>query len=180
MTELVTKAEYARKKGWSRSTVTRAAKAGRLVVTTDGKIEVAASDQRYADTADPNRDDVAGRHAAGRGSDVMPTKGDEHIGKGYQAARAVKEKFAAMTAKMEYEKAIGKLVEREEVVAIVADVIIGFRQAMENRNHSTAPRLVGKDQDAVRAILKEEDRHFLQEMERGFAKQLEALGETDE
>ena len=50
---------------------------------------------------------VAQRHAVSRGTPAAPAQ-DDRIGSSYQAARAVKEKFAAMTAKLDYERAIGK------------------------------------------------------------------------
>ncbi len=44
MTELLTKAAYARRKGVNRSAVTRAVHYGRVIVTPDGLVDVAASD----------------------------------------------------------------------------------------------------------------------------------------
>lgn len=61
----VTRAEFARQMGVNRSTVTRWAEAGRLVVLADGRIDAEASRHRLAQTTG-GRDDVAARHAAGR------------------------------------------------------------------------------------------------------------------
>jgi hypothetical protein len=63
---LVSMAEFARLQGWHRSTVTRLAAAGRIVLTAKGRVDVAASRQRLAETADPNRADVSERHTADR------------------------------------------------------------------------------------------------------------------
>lgn len=190
--EHVSKAEYARLKGWNRSTVTRAADAGRLVLTGDGKVDVAASDARYAETADPGRADVAQRHAAGRAGDDFARidqqpkrqqQQEDHapapdkIGNSYQAARAVKEKYAAMEAKRLYEVNIGKLVEKSDVINIVADVVIGFRQSLENLPHAIAPQIIGKDQDAIRAMIKEEINIRLNDMEKRFSYELSELGD---
>ena len=70
----VTRAELARQLGVNRSTVTRWAEHGRLVLLADGRVDVEASRQRLAQTSG-GRDDVAARHAAGRaqiGPQVAP------------------------------------------------------------------------------------------------------------
>jgi hypothetical protein len=72
MVELVTKAEFARRKGWHRSYVTRLAAENRLVLEGTGpkaRVNVAASEAALAQTMG-NRDDVARRHAENRGADV--------------------------------------------------------------------------------------------------------------
>ncbi len=42
----LSKSDYARHKGWHKSTVTRAAQMGRIVLRADGKVDVAASEAR--------------------------------------------------------------------------------------------------------------------------------------
>ena len=61
----VTRAEFARRMGVNRSTVTRWAEHGRLVLLTDGSVDAEASRLRIAQTSG-GRDDVAARHAAAR------------------------------------------------------------------------------------------------------------------
>ncbi|MGO4003726.1 terminase small subunit [Pseudomonas fluorescens] len=58
----VTKAEYAQRQGWSKAYVSKLAKNGRLVLDTDGMVEVEATDRRLRDTADPSKINVAARH----------------------------------------------------------------------------------------------------------------------
>ena len=60
-------AAFARRLGVNRSTVTRAAQAGRLVLTADGRVHIAASLARWHATTG-TRADVAARHAAERGA----------------------------------------------------------------------------------------------------------------
>lgn len=179
----VTQAEFARMEGKARSYITALKGAGRLVMTDDGLVDVEASRARIAGTADPNRDDVSARHAAARHNPTVNPENAENskdkIGNSYQAARAVKEKFSAMQAKLDYERAIGKLVERAEVSAAIEDVTSVFRQALENMPHRTAAELVGKDLDAIRATLKQEIHNALADMEREFSKRIEQLGETE-
>lgn len=62
-------AAFARRLGVNRSTVTRAAQAGRLVLAEDGRVCIAASLAKWAATRG-GRDDVAARHAAGRGAEL--------------------------------------------------------------------------------------------------------------
>ncbi len=180
MTTLVTQAEFARLEGKARSYITALKKAGRLVMEGD-KVNVEASRALIAGTADPNRDDVAKRWAEQRPQAAAVDAGNQansadKIGNSYQAARAVKEKFAAMTAKLDYERAIGKMVEKTDVEAAIEDVVTTLRQAMEQLPHRTAPELVGKDLDAIRATLKQEIHGALAEAEREFTKRLEMIG----
>ena len=67
MTTAVTQAEFARHIGVARSYVTALKKADRLVLNAIGNVLVEESKKRIAETADPNRDDVAARHAEARG-----------------------------------------------------------------------------------------------------------------
>ena len=174
----VSQAEFARMEGKARSYITALKTAGRLVMTADGKVDVEASRARIAGTSDPNRDDVSKRWAETRSTPEEPSAADK-IGSSYQAARAVKEKFAAMTAKLDYERAIGKMVEKTEVANAIEDVTSVIRQTLENLPHRTAPELVGKDLDAIRATLKQEVHGALADMEREFTKRLNQMGSEE-
>lgn len=66
-----TKAEFARRLNWNRSTVTRAAQAGRLVLVGD-RVDVEASLARLKAT-EGGRTDVAARHAAQRAPQAPDT-----------------------------------------------------------------------------------------------------------
>ncbi len=61
-----TKAAFARRIGINKSNVTRAAQAGRIVLTPGGMVNVEASVQRWYETKG-GRDDVSARHAENRG-----------------------------------------------------------------------------------------------------------------
>lgn len=63
------KAAFARRLGVNKSTVTRAAEAGRLVLTPRGQVEVEESMERWHATKGA-RSDVAARHAKNRGADI--------------------------------------------------------------------------------------------------------------
>lgn len=189
MSAAVSQAEFARLAGFARSYVTALKKADRLVLDADGKVLVEESQRRIAETADPNRDDVRARHSAARGetpavdqSKTEETGSDPEATPGnhdYQKSRAQKEHYQAEQARIQFERDIGKLVEKADVEAAIADLVTAFRQALENLPHRTAPELVGKDLDAIRATLKQEVHGALADMEREFSKRLKQMGNEE-
>ena len=194
MSAAVTQAEFARLMGWGRSYITALKKDGRLVLDGEGKVLVEESRRRLAETADPNRDDVKARWRNERGeqpaieadaADLTPTdEGDidqlpESKSHDFHAARAKKEHYLAEQARIEYERETAKLVEKAEVEAAVMDLITTFRQALENLPHRTAPELVGKGLDTIRAILKQEIFGYLSEMEREFSRRIAQMGSEE-
>jgi hypothetical protein len=200
-----TQAEFARLMGVNRSTVTRTWKqAGRLVMVGE-LVDVEASRARILATADLARSDVAERHAAERGAVVGAglagkvgagdTAPDEPmasptppatppgaaeskidaIGNSYQAARAVKEKYAALSAKAEYERLIADLLPRQDVDQALDDLVATIRSGLENLPHRAAGQLVGKDYDAIIALLKQEVVDMMSEMHKSARQQLATL-----
>lgn len=198
MSTTATQAEFARLMGVNRSTVTRTWKqAGRLVMVGD-LVDVEASRARILATADLARSDVAERHAAERGavvgqgvetvkvgagdtatarSEALPptTPAIDHIGNSYQAARAVKEKYAALSAKAEYERLIADLLPRQDVDQALDDLVATIRSGLENLPHRAAGQLVGKDYDAIIALLKQEVVDMMSEMHKSARQQLATL-----
>ena len=166
------RAEFARVMGVNRSTVTRWAEKGQLVL--DGeRVIVEASRQRLAETAGA-RPDVADRHAAARGG-TLPTAAagrpppsapssapDDRIGNSYQAARAVKEKYAALKAKADYETQIGNLIRREDVEAAFRAVGGAVRAALDVMPDQVAPVIAPvTDLEDAHALLTEASRNIL-------------------
>lgn len=185
----VTQAEFARMLDCSRSYVTALKKADRLVMNAIGNVLVEESRKRIAETADPNRDDVAQRWAAERGKamevqavaapDNEEAENEAPVGHDYQRSRAKKEHYLAEQARIDFEQQIGKLVEKSDVDAAVADVVTTFRQRMENLPHRIAPELVGKDLDAIRATLKQEVHGALDELQRELSQHIEQVGNQE-
>lgn len=66
----VSRADFARLKNVNRSTITRWADAGRVVLDGDGNVLIAETEALLADTADPEKAGVVDRHAEERGSEV--------------------------------------------------------------------------------------------------------------
>lgn len=185
MTTAVTQAEFARQIGVARSYVTALKKADRLVLNAIGNVLVEESKKRIAETADPNRDDVAARHSASRQDSTVNPEIDEKTedetpsGHDYHKARAQKEHYFAEQARIDYERAIGKLIEKADAAAAIEDVTSVIRQSLENMPHRTAQELVGKDLDAIRATLKQEIHNALADMEREFSKRIEQMGSEE-
>ena len=192
----VTQVELARQLGVAKSYITALKKADRLVFTADGRIDKEASLRRIEETRDPHRDDVATRHAAARAKTAAtihhaaqpaatiqhaaqppapPPQQDESIGHSYQAARAVKERYAALTARLQYNREAGILIERAAVEAAVEDIVIALRHALEQHPHRLAPELVGQDLDTIRATLKRETTAALAALAAGFQTRLQEI-----
>lgn len=123
---VMTKAEFADSRGWSRPYVSKLGKQGRLVLTEDGKkVDVEATLTLLGETSDPSKSGVAERHQRERAEkgvhslvtplappSSMPTAGG---GDSYQKARAHREHFLALLAEDEFLKGRGELVERKAV-----------------------------------------------------------------
>lgn len=193
----ITQAELARRLGTTRSYITALKNADRLVLANDGAgIDLEASLERIEATRDPQRADVAERHASARVITLQschqsppaapsapsqsslagaPSADADVETNSYQAARAVKEKYAAKTARLEYERAIGKLIERDSVEAAVEDVMTIVRQHLEQIPHRLAPQLVDQPIETIRADLKQSVRDILTEMTREFASRLKEI-----
>jgi hypothetical protein len=185
----VTQADLARHLGTSRSYITALKAADRLVLADDGKgIDLEASLARIEATRDPQRADVSERHANARAGTLLaasqakeeastppPAHPEPEDANSYQAARALKEKYAAKTARMEYERAIGKLIERQAVEDAIEDVMTIVRQQLEQMPNRVSPQLIDQPLDTVRATLKREVHDILTEMVREFHVRLKEM-----
>lgn len=173
---LETQSAFARRIGHAKSHITDLKQAGRLVMVGEGRgarVDVEASLARIEETRDPNRDDVAARHAAARAAahpgaapsaaepqagqgGALPPLDADRTAAGYQRARAVKEHFAALQAKAEYEKAIGKLVESAEVARAAADLGAWHGAAVEALVAQLAAAVAAcRDPEQIHAVIAE-------------------------
>lgn len=195
--------EFARMLGVRPSAITALRNAGRLVFTDDGKrILVDESRTLIRETMDPSKAGVVARHAAARaarnaaqgatGADAQPSAQDApeaqpapphaalapestavRAASGYQASRAVREKFLALAAKRDYEISIGKLLDAAEVTAAATTAVATLRGRLEVLSDVLAARLAAvRDESAARAILTEEIEHALEDL----ARQFQAVG----
>lgn len=184
----MTLAEFARYKGWRASYVTELKQAGRLVLTSDGRVLVRESLQRIDQTQDPSKAGVAARHAAGRvakasdsaASDTadvadVPASGkreDDEDGGGsrYQRARAANEQYKALQAKLDYEERVGKLVDAAQVRAVAADMGTTIRRRLESLAPLVSAQVDERDRDRVFTQINDIVEATLGDLERVFTR----------
>ncbi len=187
-----TRADFARRLGVNRSTVTRWAEIGRIVMDGDA-VDVEASLQRIKDTGGA-RPDVAERHAAGRAvsaqkvgagdtappASMPPAPGadpSDKVGNSYQAARAVKEKYAALAAKLEYERSVGNLIPKDDVDQALKAFAAATRARLDVLADQLAPILAPvADLGEAHALLAEHARLVLAGIADDMARAEAALG----
>lgn len=123
---VISKTEFAARRGWAKSYVSKLANQDRLVLTQDGKVDLEATEALLAQTADPSKAAVADRHHQDRlqrdvysqlSSQVEPTAlvtppAITLTGQlpDFQKARALREHNLAQLAEIELHKAKGALV----------------------------------------------------------------------
>lgn len=161
----LSQSDYAKRKGWNRSTVTRLKQAGRLVMV-DGLVDVEATEARLADTAG-GRDDVAARHAAGRGEVEKVSRGGTPpprvVGGEIRAdAQARKESALADLAEMEAAEKRGALIPKEDVDAALKALGASVRARLDVLADQLAPVVAPvTEMDEVHALLAEQFRAVL-------------------
>ncbi|MDN6872935.1 terminase small subunit [Pseudomonas citronellolis] len=153
---VMTKAEYAASRGWSRPYVSKLGRQGRLVMAADGKsVDAEATDQLLAASADPSKAGVAERHHQERvekgvyahitaEAPPSPATAAPPAGPGttpdYQKARARREYALALLAEDEHRKSRGELVER----ALVDSAAFTAARALRDLLMGIPPKLAGE------------------------------------
>lgn len=183
-----TKSAFAKRLGVDKSTITRAAQAGRLVLTSDGRVEVELSVERWYATK-AGRIDVAARHAANRGgaggmgapADDRAASGLDSIpataatGHGHGAtgrgeggvetrseAQARKDSVAADLLELERAQKLGALIARDDAYAAMKFIGGALRAALDVMPDQTAPLVAPiMDLEEVRELLAEAGRSVL-------------------
>jgi hypothetical protein len=90
-------------------------------------------------------------------------------GSAYQQARAMKEKYFAMQAKIAYEKEVGLLLVASEVKFAIADGDAIIRNRLESLPDTLAPQLAAEqDESRIRIMLAEHIEELLSELSRSF------------
>lgn len=180
----VSQVDFAREMGYAKSYVTALKKNGRLVFDEHGKVMVEASKKRIEQTADGARADVKQRHARARAREAAfggsrknteretqeAETSQSQIGESYQKARAVKEKFLALQAKLDYEVAASKYLSTESVVATVSRAAISLRTNLESLSVKISALLaMTQDEPTCRAIINDAVEDLLRDVEHEFA-----------
>lgn len=119
---LISRTEFAARRGWAKSYVSKLATQDRLVLTEDGKkIELEATEALLAKTADPSKAGVAERHERIRLEREAQIAAEEPAVPqvtevaDFQKSRALREHYLALQERDNYLKQQGVLVEREAV-----------------------------------------------------------------
>ena len=150
----LTKSEFAARRGWSKSYVSKLASQERLVLTADGKVDVVATEALLAESADPSKAAVAARHEENRverdvrshlqpGGDtpaVQPLVQQPGKGLDFQKARAHREFYLAQLAEAEFNKVQGNLVERKAV----EDAAFAAGRTLRDLMFGLAPQLAAE------------------------------------
>ena len=142
---------YARHRGMSEGAVRVAIKTGRITKNDDGKIDPVVADEQWAINSDPARSKPIAQDERGE-QDQTSLSAQAR----YQQSRAVHEGYNARMAKLEFEKASGKLISLEQADADLMEAAIITRDRMMAIPMHLAPQLVGKtDLMEIRALLNE-------------------------
>lgn len=180
--QFVSRADFARMRGWNRSYVTKLSQQGRLVLSPDGKlVDVPATLARLSESSDPGRAHVAARHAADRtekhvsayvrpdapsGDGVVPPKaGADGVDEsGYWKSKGRREAALAEMAELELQSKMGALVDRakvehavESLHRMLRDNVLGLptRLAPELASMTDAFEIEVKMRTAIRALLED-------------------------
>jgi hypothetical protein len=167
--QLITQAEYARRRGVSRAAVTQAVKAGRIMLI-DGRIDPDVADIQWAKNTPNSR---TGGPATGavpptrnplRGSEVEAPPagaGDPTL----LDARTRREQALAELAELELAEKRGELVPVEDIRKALVPKILGVRDALDTLADRLAPLLAAEaDPAKVYAMLKQEHRQILAQL----------------
>lgn len=180
-------AAFARWLGVAKSRITELHQAERLALTPDGRrVRFEASKVRIAETESPAHDGVRARHAAAREAVAgqgtaqpspppgsAPNIGDggqDRVGSSYQQSRAVRERFLALQAKLEYERNIGNLLDAAGVESALASAVTQLRGRLESLPVFLGPQVASESQESrCVALLREAVEEALSDLSRQFA-----------
>ncbi|KQQ67828.1 terminase small subunit [Pseudomonas sp. Leaf127] len=142
---VISKSEFAARRGWAKSYVSKLANQDRLVLTPDGKVELEATEALLDQSADPSKAAVAARHEDARiqkgvrdhiapladtSVDLPPLQVRGGRGADYQKSRAHREYYLAQLAESQFLKDQGNLVEVEAVKTAAFDAGRALRDAL--------------------------------------------------
>lgn len=144
----MTKADFAKHRNVSRAAVTQWANAGRIVLTSEGRVDVGASEVKLAATLNtrggPRRKGQQGTVET-RGRAESPPAGIELdlAGGTLTDARTSQARNRARLDNLEYMERVGKLVERSRYDAAVAEGLSPILSRLDSLSTRVAPKLIG-------------------------------------
>jgi hypothetical protein len=113
MGERISRAEFARRRGFSKAYVSKLVSMGRLAIGADGRLDVEAAERALAETADP------------AASSALASAGTS-----YASARAERERWQARLAELDYRERAGELCQRAAVEGEARAVAGAVREAV--------------------------------------------------
>lgn len=147
--KLLSQAEYARLKKFSRQHVSRLIKLG-LIPTVDGRIDLQAADAALKAMKDPARE-------LGKTPESWT----------FTEARTLRESFRALNEQLTYQERHAEVIETAKVTRLLERVFITFKAKLLGAGTKLAPRLLGVESiPAIKAIVDREHREALTELSR--------------
>lgn len=171
-----TQTAFAERIGVAKSYVTRLKQLGRLVLAENGLVDVEASLARLKETQDPAKPShIALSDTPGKPDEqplvAPPEDAPAEGAMNYQQARAVKEKYQALSAKLEYEQSCAQLLRADDVAAVIARVAVTLRTRFESFPDLLAPQLAEiRDEQQIRSLLADQVEILLSDLSAQFAK----------
>ena len=160
--------EYARHRGIGDAAVQFALKQGRIQRNENGKIDSDQADQDWEDSTSPShslRGQMGGRPPQGEAKTAEPQPKAQQV---YMDSRAVREQYAARTAKLDFEAKQKTLVSRQEVNLWLGHYMTILRNACEQIPNRLAGQLAAEqDPDLVYQILDKEIRAIFERFSNG-------------
>lgn len=153
--ELVSLREFARRKGWNPGYAHKLKEQGRLVLA-GGKVDVAASELRLAESADPSREHLRRAAApapapAAYEPPAPPAAAPITQNATFNKARTASVVFDAKLKELEFKKASGLLVDRDEVARLRFTEFRLLRDALGNVGARVKDALVADLERALEA-----------------------------
>lgn len=177
-----TRADFARRMNWHRSSVTRAIDAGRIVL--DGElvnVEASLEKLKLSGSSEPHHLAHAAHLEEQRQAQAAPPEQPEaratidELNLRIKAADADKREHEADIARMDREQRAGNLIAREVVDFVLNDYAASLRSLMETRADRLAPVIYPlQSMEEVHAALSEADENILHEMTAAMKRKAEA------
>ncbi|MFM1991328.1 MAG: hypothetical protein RJA99_4285 [Pseudomonadota bacterium] len=167
MVQLITQAEYARRRGVSRAAVTQAVKAGRIVLI-DGKVDPDVADVQWKRNTDPAQQRGAAALASMASTAAIAPRapaGEEGAPPDLHDARRRREQALAELAELELAEKRGELVPVADVQKALVSKVLGVRDSLDTLADRLSPLLAAESDPAkVYAMLRSEIRQVLAQL----------------
>jgi phage terminase Nu1 subunit (DNA packaging protein) len=161
---IVSKAQFARRLGVSRGTVTYWARRGRLVLTDDGRVDLEASIARLRRTERNMGAAIRWREYRERtgatGAEPLPETA------AYQHWRGTRLHYEALSAELRYRRALGEMLDLGHVAYCLRDIGVSLRVLLEGIPDRIAAEIAAiTDEAEIKAIVHREASRVLHDLE---------------